>query len=120
MAASDTVQDLLNRLEASPRLEAAMLAEVRDTVAEAFPGAADCPAGQDVTNDALLLVDACVPGWTISLHGKAMASDGHWRCSLRESSSRDNDTYIGVGQGPTVAHALMAALLHLVQRGAHA
>lgn len=119
MTAPEPLEALRDRVERSPSLDADLLAEVRDAVSVAFPNAAGCPAGRDVTGDTLLLVDACVPGWTISLHGKAMTADGHWRCSLRESSSRDNDLYVGVGNGPTVAHALIGALLRLVERGAH-
>lgn len=64
------------------------------------------------STDAVLgLIHEVKPGWSLSIRGKASTPNGHWRCTLRQSSSRDNDEYLGVGQGPTLPHALMACLL---------
>lgn len=54
------------------------------------------------------------PGWDVSTRGKARLPNGHWRCTLRRSSTRDDDEFIGVGRGPTLAHAILAAALHLI------
>ena len=48
------------------------------------------------------------------MKGKAWMPNGHWTCSLRKTSSRDNDEYVGVGRGPTLPHALLAALFRVL------
>ena len=112
---------VLIRLADAPALDAALFADCRAAVATEFPKARAVEVGGAAsTDDALALVQACLPGWTIDLHGKALAPDGHWRCTLRESSSRDNDAFIGVGQGPSVGQSLLIALLRLVKSGARA
>lgn len=71
-------------------------------------------ADLDATDRILLLVYEALPGWTVSIQGKAWQPNGHWRCRLRQSSSRDNDELIGLGHGPTLPHALIAALFRVV------
>lgn len=63
------------------------------------------------TDSVLKLVQECLPGWAIHIRGTATAPNGHWHCSLRRSDIRDNDPYVGIGQGPTLPHALLAAVL---------
>ena len=69
-------------------------------------------AGTDTSSDAVLgLIEQAMHGWSIHATGKAFGTDGHWTCSLRRSSSQDNDDFIGIGRGPQFAHALLAAAL---------
>lgn len=63
------------------------------------------------TDSVLKLVHQCLPGWTIHIKGTATNPNGHWHCSLRQSDIRDNDPYVGIGKGPTLPHALLAAVL---------
>ncbi|WP_208352387.1 hypothetical protein [Pseudaestuariivita rosea] len=64
------------------------------------------------SSDAVLhLIDDVVPGWTIWITGKATEPNGQWRCTLRQSSSQDNDEFIGSGRGKVLSHALLSALL---------
>ncbi len=65
----------------------------------------------DSTDMVLDLIYALKPGWSVSIRGSAAKPNGHWRCTLRRSSSRDNDEYIGIARGPTLPHALLASLL---------
>ena len=65
----------------------------------------------DSTDRVLDLIYAIKPGWSITVRGNARQPNGHWRCTLRRSSSRDNDEYVGVARGPTLSHALLASLL---------
>lgn len=117
----DQINTLLAQVEATDGLDVAVLGAVSAKIADRFPSTAALDFdGLSVTDGALHLVDTCLPGWTISLHGKALEPDGHWRCSLRESSSRDNDAFVGVGQGATVGQAMLVALLKLVKSGAGA
>lgn len=87
-----------------------LLEAVSDRLSEA--DTAMIEAGSLATVDAaLLLVDHCFPGWSISMDGTASEAHGDWTCTLRQSSVRDNDSYLGVGKGPRLSNALLAALL---------
>jgi hypothetical protein len=65
------------------------------------------------TEAALALSDAVLPGWKIVLE-----RGSGWRCTLRESGTRDDDELIGVASGPTPAIALLGALLAVEARRA--
>lgn len=91
---------------------------IDDELAERLTGAIDRifqrtleRSDLDSTDRVLGLVYATKPGWSVSIRGAASTPNGHWRCTLRRSMARDNDEYIGVGRGPTLPHALLAALL---------
>lgn len=71
-------------------------------------------ADLDSTDKVLSVIYAVRPGWSVSIRGKATMPNGHWRCTLRKSSSRDNDEYIGIGRGPTLPHSLLAALIKVL------
>ena len=68
-------------------------------------------ADLDSTDQVLSLIYAVRPGWNVSIKGNATKPNGHWRCTLRKSASRDNDEYLGVGRGPTLPHSLLASLI---------
>lgn len=63
------------------------------------------------TDRVLKMVQDCLPGWAIHITGTATTPNGHWHCSLRQSDIRDNDAYVGIGKGPTLPHALLAAVI---------
>ncbi len=65
----------------------------------------------DSTDRVLELIYEIKPGWSVSVRGTARQPNGHWRCTLRQSSTKDNDEYLGVARGPTLPHALLASLL---------
>ncbi len=65
------------------------------------------------TDGAMLVADDAYPNWAVNIHGRANDRDGHWRCSLREGDSRDNDAVIGHGRSPVLAQAVLAAVLRL-------
>lgn len=114
------ILELIEQTDAAAALDAGLIHQVADGVRPLFPNA---PTSAEVLADstaaALHLVDKCLPGWTIALKGKAVEPDGHWSCVLRESSARDNDEVIGTGKAPTVALALLKALLKVaLQRSA--
>jgi len=68
-------------------------------------------ADLDSTDKILSVIHTVRPGWNITMKGNATMPNGHWRCTLRQSSSRDNDEYLGIGRGPTLPHSLLASLL---------
>lgn len=70
------------------------------------------------TDDVISLVYAIHPGWHLSMKGTATMPNGHWRCTLRKSDLRDNDAFVGIGNGPTLSHALLAALLKAIAQAA--
>ncbi|OSQ50885.1 hypothetical protein [Marivita geojedonensis] len=65
----------------------------------------------DSTDKVLSVIYAVRPGWSVTIKGNATRPNGHWRCTLRKSSDRDNDEYLGIGRGPTLPHSLLASLL---------
>ena len=69
------------------------------------------PDDLESTDRVLSVIYAARPGWSVSIRGTMSHPNGHWRCTLRRSMGRDNDDYLGVGRGPTLPHALLAALL---------
>jgi len=62
---------------------------------------------------ALALVDRVLPGWQITLERSS-----RWRCTLRESSSRDDDELPGIAAATTPALALLAAAIAVTVRRA--
>ncbi len=88
--------------------------ELAKRVLNAVEAITDKPVGREVldsTDMVLDLIYSLRPGWSVNVRGLANKPNGHWRCSLRRSFSRDNDEYIGIGRGPTLPHALLAAML---------
>ena len=65
------------------------------------------------TDGAMLVADGAYPNWAVHIQGRANDSNGHWKCTLRESDSRDNDAAIGSGRSPVLAQAILAAVLRL-------
>ncbi|MCF1709382.1 hypothetical protein L0V05_11180 [Tabrizicola sp. J26] len=95
-------------------LDEGTLADARAVLQQVFPRAKlETDRTADLTETVLHMVDQCLPLWTIQLTGKAHEPDGHWRCTLRETSSRDSDEVIGIGSAPTVSMALLRALLRV-------
>jgi hypothetical protein len=96
----------------------ALLAGLRAAFAD-HPAAGSIDAAVLVSGDAALeLIRHMLPNWTVSLKGKAHLPDGHWTCTLRESTSRDDDELLGVGKGRTLPLAMTAALLRVAARRA--
>lgn len=66
-----------------------------------------------ITDHAILIADDAYPNWSIHIRGRANDADGHWRCTLRESDSRDSDAAIGIGRSPVLGQAILAAVIRL-------
>lgn len=97
-------------LDLDDDLAARALAAVNPHLGEAKMARADI----DSTDAVLDAIYAARPGWSVSIRGTMSHPNGHWRCTLRRSLGRDNDDYLGVGRGPTLPHALLAALLKAI------
>lgn len=67
----------------------------------------------DSVDGALRYVYRAYPNWMVDIHGTASERDGHWRCTLREGDTADNDAVIGSGHGPVPSRAVLAALFRL-------
>lgn len=115
------IERLIEEVEGAAQLDRAMLARTADVLRRVFPEAdLSVAAPSDPVGQALHLVDAFLPTWTIRLTGNATGPDGHWHCSLRESRGSDEDELIGFGTGPVIGLAVVAALLRVASaKAAH-
>lgn len=107
---NDSLAALAHDIESALDLSEELKERARDALAGRLslpPEAEDFQS----TDSVLRLVKECLPGWSIRIRGTATSPNGHWHCSLRRSDVRDNDQYAGIGQGPTLQHALLAAVL---------
>lgn len=62
---------------------------------------------------ALHLTAVAYPNWVVELQGMANEAQGSWRCSLRDGGTADNDAAIGIGHGPALSQAILAAVFRL-------
>jgi hypothetical protein len=116
MIAND-IAALERRVDNAEVVDAALLQESAEALRATFPDLPDPPGDRaDPTDAALWLIDRCLPGWSIMLHGTATEPDGHWRCHLRRSESRDDDAVIGHGTAPGVGLALLRALVSVASQ----
>lgn len=108
---------LIERLETGANLTVADFDAVVHALAFLVPGAAakESAVAERIgsADGAIHVVDDAFPNWVITLRGRANDKDGHWRCTLRESDSRDSDAAIGSGRSPVLAQAILAAVLRL-------
>ena len=108
------IEGLLQQIDGAATLEADLLAASAVVVRQVFPNAPHHPEVLvEPVEGVLHLIDRCLPRWSIQLTGKAAEPDGHWRCSLRKTRGSDEDEVVGLGNGPTVALALLQALLRV-------
>lgn len=107
---NEELAKLAHEIEAAFELSETLLAQLQGALKEKV---AASPTQSDFhsTDRVLKLVNECLPGWSIHIKGSATSPNGHWHCSLRQSDIRDNDRYVGIGKGPTLPHALLAAVL---------
>ena len=114
---SDTLRKLASRIESLMALDDTVAQEAVKALApqtdDAGAPALDT-ADLDSTDALLGVMERDLPGWSVAMDGMALSPNGHWRCTLRRSAVRDNDEYIGVGRGPTLPHALLAAILKVL------
>ncbi|UWQ14231.1 hypothetical protein K3556_15185 [Aliiroseovarius sp. M344] len=110
------IHSLIKHLEAASSLDAALAAAVHNAVCPIGAGDLTLPAdgGLFSTDEVIHLIDEALPEWSIKLTGRASNINGHWVCTLRQSEVRDNDEVIGIGQSAVLAHALLAALLKVI------
>lgn len=107
--------DLADRIEAALTIDEALASDALQELARLdAPAKGMTKSDLDSVDRILALIYAVLPGWTVSVKGKTWQPNGHWVCSLRKSSSRDSDEFIGVGNAPTLAHAALGALLRVV------
>ncbi|MDJ1007591.1 MAG: hypothetical protein QNJ13_07165 [Paracoccaceae bacterium] len=111
-----TLFELADAIEAALSIDDDLARAALQAIAKIDAPHADAFMGPDLdlTDRIMRLVYHALPGWTVSVKGKAWEPNGHWVCSLRKTSSRDSDEFIGVGRGPTLPHSLLAALFRAV------
>jgi hypothetical protein len=105
---------LIKELETQREMSVADLDGVAHAIGFLLPAVALPGADRIGTTDqAILVADDAYPNWTIRIRGRANDADGHWRCTLRESDSRDSDAAIGTGRSPVLGQAILAAVIRL-------
>lgn len=105
---------IAERIEADAAYDAALCRTAFDMAEAHLPevDAAMVRNGALGTVDAVMMViDHGFPGWSVSMQGTASEEHGDWRVSLRPSDRQDEDPYLGVGHGPKLSNALIAAFL---------
>jgi hypothetical protein len=63
----------------------------------------------------LHVIDEVLDFWTLRIAGKTNEPDGHWVCTLRPSSS-DDDERIAVGRSASLPRALLSAFVRVAGR----
>ncbi len=106
---------LARDIEEADEVPAALADRTRALLAPRGVALPDGPVGAEA---ALGLAAAALPGWEISLDGRASLEHGDWTCTLRRNQARDSDEVIGIGHGARPAPALLAALLRALAAGA--
>lgn len=107
--------ELAHEVEGALALDADLAGRVNAAL-EKVAGRALSGVNLESTDEVLGLVYEIRPGWSVGMKGTARLPNGHWRCTLRQSDMRDNDASLGVGGGPNLPHALLAALLKAVSQ----
>lgn len=109
------INALADRVETAGGEHLALEERVTSALGAAFGAveAAAAPGMLRSTDAALHAADTLFPGWEISMKGVAREPDGHWTCTLRETSVTDDDAVIGIGTSAALPSALTAALLRI-------
>jgi hypothetical protein len=114
------LEELATRVEAASSADPDLRATVTEALRTSFPSMASAgkvPDDVATSTDAILAqVIAALPGWHLSIHGRARTSAGSWRCTLRRSDVRDDDEAIGVGEAHSLNLAILAAVLRVAAR----
>lgn len=108
------LEALATEVERSADLPAGTAQRVADAVARLLPAGRTVAAADLGSTDTVLhLADDALPDWSIKLKGRTTDRNGHWTCTLRQSDTFDNDMLIGIGKGPVLRLAVLAALVRL-------
>lgn len=115
----DEVQDLVERLERDEALDSAAQARLAALIGGAFPDRPVWRSAQDTalgsTDGVLDLLAEALPSWSVHVTGHSATVTGRWTCTIRETGVRDDDELIGVGKAGSLAHAVAAALLKVIE-----
>jgi ribonucleotide monophosphatase NagD (HAD superfamily) len=114
------LEELANRVEAATDTDSDLAANAASALRASFSStssASQIPDDIATSSDAIVaLVNAALPGWHFSIHGRARTDKDAWRCTLRRSDVRDDDEMIGVGEAHSLNRAILAALLRVAAR----
>jgi hypothetical protein len=120
----DELRGLAGRLEGDGPLDAAAQAKVVALIGAAFPDRPVWRSAQAAalfsTDGALDLLAEALPSWSVHITGHSATVTGRWTCTIRETGVRDDDELIGVGKAGTLANAVAAALLKIIELRARA
>jgi hypothetical protein len=111
------LKTVINELETEHDLTVAGFEKVVQAMHYVLPddvaAKSNLPLLLNSTDDAMLIADHAFPNWNIHIRGRTNDKNGHWRCTLRQSDSRDNDAHIGMGKSPILSQAILAAVMRL-------
>lgn len=107
------IEQLENRNDLSPADYDDIANALHYLVPDRFAETQDLDQHIETLDGALRCVSRAYPNWMVDLHGSAGSKDGHWRCTLREDDTADDDAAIGLGHAAVPSHAVLAALFRL-------
>lgn len=109
--------ELADRLEAAETLGADLSVQALLALRESFPTeAAEGQIASEIvtSSDAMVeMVNAALPGWYFSIHGRARHTQGAWKCSLRRSDVLDDDEILGTGEARSLSLAMLVAVIRV-------
>jgi hypothetical protein len=113
----DQMHAIAEKIEMASTIDPELASQVWEGIKSAFPDESRSMEPEacliESTDSVLELIAAMIPGWEISLRGFAREPDGHWICTLRESTASDDDEVIGIGTAPALPLAMLLALLRI-------
>jgi hypothetical protein len=107
------VEELESRVDLSTADFDAVVNALHYMMPDRFAATPNLDRHVDTLDGALRYVSQAYPNWVVDIHGAAQKKGGHWRCTLREGDTSDNDAAIGLGNAPVPSQAVLAALIRL-------
>lgn len=107
------LSELEERLDLSPADYDGIARALQFILPDSLANEAGLAEKAATADGALHLVACAYPNWAVEVQGTANEENGSWKCSLRNGGVADNDAVIGIGHGPALSQAMLAAVFRL-------